>query len=1029
MILQQSLLCGVSASAITAHLGGGGGGDEGNAWRIVRVSFNASSSNILETDEIEFLVGGVNMATGTNTVINASVLGSSSWVNGTAQNGTQAFKGNDTTWLTDGSNTYPQWVQYDFGPDNKQVIEQATIKIGSYSGRTANSITFQFSNDGVNFTDGDTFTGLSWTGYEKKTFTLTSPDVPEPPTKRIAPVIESCTVVENASAATVDFDLPAGTENGDLLVIFASAKYNAVSVTGPDDWTVQRNVSGFPHCGMFTKLITDVANEPASYSVTFGGARPNSGAIYRISSVDTSDPVSGSSVSSAINGTSIGIPPLSSEPDCLFLAFLKNGDVSTGAATMPYGMTEDFNSSDPQNLIAGAHVVSEVANLNYRFFGTPSGRSHAFGLAIKGKLDTYDSEYRYYRIFFYEPKNTEGGAGTDAYITLRKISFFDKDDVDISEGATSAEVSASSEYSSTYAAEKAFDTDNGTSWSTAVGDVRSEPLGPWIQFDAGEPVLLDRVELTNTTAGNTQDEVPNAFAVVGSLNGLDWTPIGLALELTWGSATTNSCAFVLDVTFDVTTDLAKPGKHQYWRILIHEVGDDSYASVGELWLYGGTWGTVDLTTFCGGTASAKTIYSSTYAASKAFDRNIGTDWSSATTTHEGEWLKWDFGTGNEQEVEKIAITAPTGSDSDDQPTLFDFQWSDDDTNWHSVQNGISTTSDWTSGAKRVFTFPPIHRYWRVNFKEIEDGSSVYISQMVFIEAKTYKTISVDGTPISGSSFGSNTEPFIYDSSPYGTWGASISSGLGWLGYDFGEGVRKEVGAVGLMCYYTSQNGKPRVFDIDWSDDGTTWSTLYTVNTGYWPDSDEFRWFWNPKLENPEGSRWGTHEYWRLLLLSAGSNSLRAIELQWQETPGGPNVAVDGTPSQSSTYSTHTADQAYDGSFTTYSETSTASLWTENIAYQFSEPVSLVQLSYWPSTDSNIPRVGMMQFSDDGGNWNFAWTWEPISKFSTGAYNNLIDPSYVANLGIVRNIGGYAVMRRNVADVYQLYAYAILKETP
>ena len=87
--------------------------------------------------------------------------------------------------------------------------------------------------------------------------------------------------------------------------------------------------------------------------------------------------------------------------------------------------------------------------------------------------------------------------------------------------------SASSEYSASYPALKAFDGNASSFWcSKATG------LPQWIQYDLGEG--LSRIVLEYTlTARLTSYNPANSFVFAGSNNGTDWTTIDTQTGLSW----------------------------------------------------------------------------------------------------------------------------------------------------------------------------------------------------------------------------------------------------------------------------------------------------------------------------------------------------------------------------------------------------------------------------------------------------------------------------------------------------------------
>lgn len=80
-----------------------------------------------------------------------------------------------------------------------------------------------------------------------------------------------------------------------------------------------------------------------------------------------------------------------------------------------------------------------------------------------------------------------------------------------------------------------------------------------------------------------------------------------------------------------------------------------------------------------GVASASTEYNSNYYAYKAFDDNSSTLWGSYDNRSAGEWIKYDFGAGNEKKLDSFFFL--NRSETNYAVGSFKFQGSNDNTNW------------------------------------------------------------------------------------------------------------------------------------------------------------------------------------------------------------------------------------------------------------------------------------------------------------------------------------------------------------
>lgn len=164
--------------------------------------------------------------------------------------------------------------------------------------------------------------------------------------------------------------------------------------------------------------------------------------------------------------------------------------------------------------------------------------------------------------------------------------------------------------------------------------------------------------------------------------------------------------------------------HRYWRLQIKSINGGATVGLGELQMRTSLGGTNVAT---GGTASASTIQG-TYTAAKAFDglttdTGAGNGWLGLAANFAGSgsdgpgswpWLKYDFGSGNDKDIQEIVIFCPGtgGLAPTSLPTSWFFQWSDDNVLWTNQRAYTfdSSTANWTASSSRVYDvrpFPPI----------------------------------------------------------------------------------------------------------------------------------------------------------------------------------------------------------------------------------------------------------------------------------------------------------------------------------
>jgi len=129
--------------------------------------------------------------------------------------------------------------------------------------------------------------------------------------------------------------------------------------------------------------------------------------------------------------------------------------------------------------------------------------------------------------------------------------------------------SASSEYSASYPALKAFDGNASSFWCSSTAG-----LPQWIQYDLGEGLAKRVVEYT-ITARSISYNPANNFTFAGSNNGTDWTTIDTQTGLTWSGGQKR-----------VFNSFVNPAAYRFYRITV-TASSGSAAEFAEIELLAG----------------------------------------------------------------------------------------------------------------------------------------------------------------------------------------------------------------------------------------------------------------------------------------------------------------------------------------------------------------------------------------------------------------------------------------------------------
>jgi hypothetical protein len=292
---------------------------------------------------------------------------------------------------------------------------------------------------------------------------------------------------------------------------------------------------------------------------------------------------------------------------------------------------------------------------------------------------------------------------------------------------------------------------------------------------------------------------------------------------------------------------------------------------------------------------------------------------------------------------------------------------------------------------------PAHRYWRV--KVISPLEEVHLSEVQFRAIAGTPQVPSGGMWITNSAYHSASNlgdgSFSTDWQP---WNDVVGM---YAGYDFGSPVVVQEVAIAELAGSIA----PTDFSVDYSDDGTTWTTSVSV-TGYtswvastfsvWaiPASTPFstyQWYANltttpPTIYNqfPAGNGWTTvvppppanmysgygapslypqHRYWRIALVTTLNTNVEMSEIQFRAVPGTIQAPSGGTWSASGgTGVTSLSDLDF--------TTNWQGLNGATLEYDFGVPVTVkeVAIAPWSSYPGDSASAFNIQYSDDNSTW-------------------------------------------------------------
>lgn len=262
--------------------------------------------------------------------------------------------------------------------------------------------------------------------------------------------------------------------------------------------------------------------------------------------------------------------------------------------------------------------------------------------------------------------------------------------------------------------------------------------------------------------------------------------------------------------------------HRYWRIQSHAV-NTGQTGIGEIEMANTTGGT-DLCT--GGTAIASGSYGGGYSQSSAFDNNTTSNWfQNGGQYYEGAWVGYDFGSGNDVEVNEIRI-CPAVEDNNGCPRIFYVESSDDNSVWTFEFLGFNVS--WASHTYVTFQRPAVqasNQHWGVFCIRHNIGTT---NRDVLITEMELRT-SIGGADQTGSGSAraypaSGDAGNVFDNNGTSYWYSSDAGKGAMVVYDLGSAMTIVEFAIrsGTDGGYNNQNRAPKDGYLMYSQDGFGW---------------------------------------------------------------------------------------------------------------------------------------------------------------------------------------------------------------
>lgn len=280
-------------------------------------------------------------------------------------------------------------------------------------------------------------------------------------------------------------------------------------------------------------------------------------------------------------------------------------------------------------------------------------------------------------------------------------------------------------------------------------------------------------------------------------------------------------------------------------------------------------------------------------------------------------------------------------------------------------------------------------YWRLYVSAIGNGSTlVNVAELKFYDASNTQIATTSGSATASSSFTGSANamaPNAFDGNVSSVW-SSFSGAPQWVGCQFTSPV--DVASFSITCGTGSQiNNSPIDFQLQYSDDGSTWTTLYSYLGVSWASANQVQTF---TAANAAPSSIGIT--WRLLITATQSSGLASVA-EWKLYDDSLNLI---TPSRFAAFASSSVDgtgagfNAFDGSGATAWKTYGSAPSTGSpqwLAYRFptAQRIGRFCITNENANLQNSPTSVALQYSYDESSWTtvgtYTFTWTATGQTS------------------------------------------------
>lgn len=281
-----------------------------------------------------------------------------------------------------------------------------------------------------------------------------------------------------------------------------------------------------------------------------------------------------------------------------------------------------------------------------------------------------------------------------------------------------------------------------------------------------------------------------------------------------------------------------------------------------------------------------------------------------------------------------------------------------------------------------------HRYWRIYITASAASGYVSIMELQLRTSIGGSNVATGGTASASSTgFGWSASNAFNGSTASPGWHSGTNALPGtpeWLKYDLGSGNDKDVIEFAISARGSNPEQNPRDFQLQYSDDNSAWTTLYTIGgETSWDSSGTYIAYSADDRPDDPGVN---GRFWRLRSTAVDGGTVLALAELLMFVSGSATNQCTGGSAYSSSYKEGHDDEAFDG---TLADTEFGNYWASQVVaswvgYKFptAKTINRIGISARINHQDQSPKDFVVEYWD-GSAYQTAMTLTGITGWTSG----------------------------------------------